>query len=172
MSGVVWTVDDAQVRESGGVRSTRAASSLSSRVYASHAWLLRLGLTNGNQPPMTPGDHLQPHTTFDLALVKEFGERFSVNLQAINVANRRVLLDNRFTFVARILSNRAKFSCNCGIAFAIDSRPLCGFLGIASLPSPEGRVAQTKRSMAHPGNSGKRANCQSASLFFELFTEI
>ena len=47
---------------------------------------------------MTPGDHLEPHTTFDLALGKGFGERFSVDLQAINVANRRVLLDNSFTF--------------------------------------------------------------------------
>jgi len=47
---------------------------------------------------MAPGDHLQPHTTFDLALSREFRERFTVNLQAINVANRRVLLDNSFTF--------------------------------------------------------------------------
>jgi len=56
------------------------------------------GFTNGDAPPMAPGDHLQPHTTFDLALSKEFRERFIVNLQAINVANRRVLLDNSFTF--------------------------------------------------------------------------
>lgn len=56
------------------------------------------GFTNGDAPQMAPGDHLQPHTTFDLALRKEFGERFTVNLQAINVANRRVLLDNSFTF--------------------------------------------------------------------------
>lgn len=54
------------------------------------------GFTNGD--PTLPGDHLQPHTTFDLALSKEFRERFTVNLQAINVANRRVLLDNSFTF--------------------------------------------------------------------------
>jgi outer membrane receptor protein involved in Fe transport len=56
------------------------------------------GFTNGNAPQMAPGDHLQPHTTFDLALSREFRERFTVNLQAINVANRRVLLDNSFTF--------------------------------------------------------------------------
>jgi len=56
------------------------------------------GFTNGDAPQMAPGDHLQPHTTFDLALSKEFHERFTVNLQAINVANRRVLLDNSFTF--------------------------------------------------------------------------
>ena len=56
------------------------------------------GFTNGGAPQMAPGDHLQPHTTFDLALSREFRERFTVNLQAINVANRRVLLDNSFTF--------------------------------------------------------------------------
>jgi outer membrane cobalamin receptor len=52
------------------------------------------GFTNGNPPP----SHLQPHTTFDLSLGKSFGERFSLNVQALNVANRRVLLDNSFTF--------------------------------------------------------------------------
>jgi outer membrane cobalamin receptor len=56
------------------------------------------GFTNGDQTPENPGDHLQPHTTFDLSLSKSFGERFSVNLQSVNVANRRVLLDNSFTF--------------------------------------------------------------------------
>jgi len=56
------------------------------------------GFTNGNAPQMTPADHLQPHTTFDLGLSREFRERLTVNLQAINVANRRVLLDNSFTF--------------------------------------------------------------------------
>jgi outer membrane cobalamin receptor len=68
------------------------------RVSASTDISYASGFTNGNQPPMTPGDHLEPHTTFDLSLGKEFGERFSVNLEAINVANRRVLLDNSFTF--------------------------------------------------------------------------
>jgi outer membrane cobalamin receptor len=72
--------------------------SLPWRVSASTDISYASGFTNGNQPPMTPGDHLQPHTTFDFALGKEFGERFSCNLQAINVANRRVLLDNSFTF--------------------------------------------------------------------------
>jgi outer membrane receptor protein involved in Fe transport len=41
---------------------------------------------------------LPGHTTFDLTLGKSFGERFSVDVNAINVANRRVLLDNSFTF--------------------------------------------------------------------------
>lgn len=68
------------------------------RVSASTDVSYASGFTNGNQPPMTTGDHLEPHTTFDLSLGKEFGERFSVDLQALNVANRRVLLDNSFTF--------------------------------------------------------------------------
>jgi outer membrane cobalamin receptor len=54
------------------------------------------GFTNGNSA--VPGDHLQPHTTFDFSLGKSFGEKFSVNVQGMNVANRRVLLDNSFTF--------------------------------------------------------------------------
>ena len=56
------------------------------------------GFTNGSPSPANPGDHLQPHTTFDLSLGKNFGERVSVNVQGINGANRRVLLDNSFTF--------------------------------------------------------------------------
>jgi outer membrane cobalamin receptor len=66
------------------------------RAYASTDVYYASGFSNGN--PNIPGDHLQPHTTFDLSLGKSFGERFSANLQAINVANRRVLLDNSFTF--------------------------------------------------------------------------
>jgi hypothetical protein len=65
--------------------------------YASTDISYASGFTNGNSPP-DPNDHLAPHTTFDLSLGKSFGERFSVNVQGINIANRRVLLDNSFTF--------------------------------------------------------------------------
>ena len=64
--------------------------------YASTDVYYASGFTNGD--PTVPGEHLQPHTTFDLSLGKSFGERFSANVQAVNVANRRVLLDNSFTF--------------------------------------------------------------------------
>jgi outer membrane receptor protein involved in Fe transport len=66
------------------------------RAYVSTDVYYASGFSNGNSN--IPGDHLQPHTTFDLSLGKSFGERFSANVQAINVANRRVLLDNSFTF--------------------------------------------------------------------------
>jgi outer membrane cobalamin receptor len=64
--------------------------------YASTDVYYASGFTNGD--PGIPGDHLQPHTTFDLTIGKNFGERFSASVQGINVANRRVLLDNSFTF--------------------------------------------------------------------------
>ena len=64
------------------------------RAYFSTDIYYASGFSNGSPPP----SHLLPHTTFDLSLGKQFGERFSLNVQAINVANRRVLLDNSFTF--------------------------------------------------------------------------
>jgi outer membrane receptor protein involved in Fe transport len=64
------------------------------RSYMSADVCYASGFANGDPPP----EHLQPHTTFDLSLGKSFGENFSVNVQGINVANRRVLLDNSFTF--------------------------------------------------------------------------
>jgi outer membrane receptor protein involved in Fe transport len=66
------------------------------RVNASADAYYASGFSNGD--PTIPGDHLQPHTTFDLMLGKSFGENVSVSLQAMNIANRRVLLDNSFTF--------------------------------------------------------------------------
>ncbi|HEY6944116.1 MAG TPA: TonB-dependent receptor [Candidatus Acidoferrum sp.] len=72
--------------------------SLPWRVSASIDVSYASGFADGDALQMAPGDHLQPHTTFDLALRKEFRERLTVNLQAINVANRRVLLDNSLTF--------------------------------------------------------------------------
>jgi outer membrane cobalamin receptor len=62
--------------------------------YASTDVYYASGFSNGNPPP----SHLQGHTTFDLSLGKNFGERLSVSVSGINVANRRVLLDNSFTF--------------------------------------------------------------------------
>jgi hypothetical protein len=70
--------------------------SLPWRITASTDVYYGSGFANGD--PNIPGDHLQPHTTFDLLLGKTFGESFSANVQCTNCANRRVLLDNSFTF--------------------------------------------------------------------------
>lgn len=42
--------------------------------------------------------HLPGHTTFDLSLGKSFTERLTVSVTALNLANRRFLLDNSTTF--------------------------------------------------------------------------
>jgi len=66
------------------------------RSYASTDVYYGSGFSNGNAN--LPGDHLQPHTTFDMTLGKDFGERVSLSVTGLNVGNRRVLLDNSFTF--------------------------------------------------------------------------
>jgi outer membrane cobalamin receptor len=55
------------------------------------------GFTNGDAVPGGP-DHLPGHTTFDVTAGKEFGERFSLSVTALNVANRHLLIDNSLTF--------------------------------------------------------------------------
>ncbi len=64
------------------------------RSYASTNVYYGSGLTNGNPPPA----YLPPHTSFDLSVGKNFGERFSASLNALNVANRHLLTDNSLTF--------------------------------------------------------------------------
>ncbi len=64
------------------------------RSYASSDVYYASGFANGNPPPQ----HLPGHATFDLSVGKAFGERLSVAVSAMNVANRRVLLDNSLTF--------------------------------------------------------------------------
>ncbi len=51
------------------------------------------GFTDGTGPAHLPG-----HTTVDLMLGKTVNERWSVSINALNVANRRFLLDNSPTF--------------------------------------------------------------------------
>jgi len=56
------------------------------------------GFTNGMPDAQYPGDYLPQHTTFDLAVGKRFHEKYSVAVNALNIGNRRVLLDNSLTF--------------------------------------------------------------------------
>jgi hypothetical protein len=63
------------------------------------------GFTNGNGPAVTGVapccsslDYLPRHTTFDLSAGKNFGEKLSVSVTGLNVANRRVMLDDSLTF--------------------------------------------------------------------------
>lgn len=66
--------------------------------YASTNVYYGSGFTNAFPGQPYPGDYLLQHSTFDLTLGKDFGDRFSASLSALNIANRRVELDNSVTF--------------------------------------------------------------------------
>jgi hypothetical protein len=68
------------------------------QAYASTNVYYGSGFTNGLPDAQYPGNYLPGHTTFDLSLGKSFGEKYSLSVTALNVANRRVLLDNSLTF--------------------------------------------------------------------------
>jgi hypothetical protein len=68
------------------------------RSFASTNVYYGSGFSNAFPGQPYPGDHLPQHTTFDLSVGKDFGERFSASLNALNVGNRRVDLDNSQTF--------------------------------------------------------------------------
>jgi outer membrane receptor protein involved in Fe transport len=68
------------------------------QAYASTNVYYGSGFHNGFPNAQYPGNYLPGHTTFDLSLGKSFAEKYSVSVTALNVANRRVLLDNSVTF--------------------------------------------------------------------------
>lgn len=60
---------------------------------------LRENLYYGSGFPNNGGPaRLPQHSTFDLSIGKSVGESWSFSVQAMNVANRRFLLDNSLTF--------------------------------------------------------------------------
>jgi TonB dependent receptor/Carboxypeptidase regulatory-like domain/TonB-dependent Receptor Plug Domain len=74
-------------------------ASLPWQAFASTNVYYGSGFHNGAfNPPTVPNEYLPQHTTFDLSLGKSFAEKFTVSVTAINVANRRVELDNSLTF--------------------------------------------------------------------------
>ena len=73
--------------------STGFVLNLPGRSYASTNVRYGSGFLDGEGP-----NHLPGHTLIDLSLGKGFGEDWLVAIQAVNVANRRFLLDNSNTF--------------------------------------------------------------------------
>jgi TonB dependent receptor/Carboxypeptidase regulatory-like domain/TonB-dependent Receptor Plug Domain len=70
------------------------------------------GFFNGNGPTAADPsaccsalDYLPAHTTVDLSIGKDFGEKFSISASGLNVGNRRVMLDNSLTFGGFHFSN-------------------------------------------------------------------
>lgn len=73
-------------------------ASLPWRVFASTNIYYGSGFSNGDPNEQYPGNYLPQHTTFDLSAGKTFRESVTVSVTSLNVANRRVLLDNSLTF--------------------------------------------------------------------------
>ena len=70
------------------------------------------GFSNGNGPAVTGVapccsalDYLPAHTTVDLSVGKDIGENFTISASALNVGNRRVMLDDSLTFGGFHFSN-------------------------------------------------------------------
>jgi len=71
------------------------------KTYASTNVYYGSGFTNGlygTPQDQYPGPYLPSHTTFDFAIGKTFAEKFTISANSVNVANRRVQLDNSLTF--------------------------------------------------------------------------
>jgi hypothetical protein len=68
------------------------------RAYFSSNVYYGSGFSNGFPGAPYPGNYLPQHTTFDLSLGKDFGERFTASLTALNVANRRAEYDSSVTY--------------------------------------------------------------------------
>ncbi len=77
-----------------------ANGSLPWQAFASTNVYYGSGFTNGMPNAEYPGPYLPQHTTFDISLGKSFGEgdKYRLSVTGLNVANRRVLLDNSLTF--------------------------------------------------------------------------
>jgi outer membrane receptor protein involved in Fe transport len=79
-------------------------ASLPWRAYAAANVYYGSGFTNGQYCPASSCNpivtnlYLPGHWTVDLSLGKSFGEHFTASLNALNIANRRLLIDNSVTF--------------------------------------------------------------------------
>jgi outer membrane receptor protein involved in Fe transport len=69
------------------------ALTLPGNAWATPAYQFGSGFLNGNGPT-----HLPPHSTFDLAIGKDFGRALTLSVNAVNIANTRYLLDTSNTF--------------------------------------------------------------------------
>ena len=68
------------------------------RAFTSVNFSYGSGFHNGTPDSRYPDPYLPDHTSFDLSVGKSFGQNTSLSINALNLANRRTLLDNSLTF--------------------------------------------------------------------------
>ena len=81
------------------------------------------GFTNGEPDAQYPGAYLPSHTSVDLSLGKSFGENdaYRISVTALNLANRRVLLDNSLTFGGFHYNTRGRSTSSSAISSTIET---------------------------------------------------
>lgn len=85
--------------------STVVHADLPRRIWASGTVAYGSGFLDGDGP-----GHLPAHTTLDLAFGKSFGESLTLQLSALNLTNRRYLIDNSNTFGGTHWANPRRIS--------------------------------------------------------------
>ncbi|MGB9069141.1 MAG: TonB-dependent receptor, partial [Candidatus Acidiferrales bacterium] len=98
--------DQRNTFNAGGFANLPWASFASANVYYGS------GFSNGDQGyPESPFQrpYLPGHAQLDLAAGKNFGERFSVAVNALNIANSHLLIDNSLTFGGFHYNNPREF---------------------------------------------------------------
>jgi outer membrane receptor protein involved in Fe transport len=73
--------------------STGFRSTLPWRSWISGNFSYGSGFLDGDGP-----SHLPTHATYDISMGKDFGEKWSLQLSALNLANHRYMIDNSNTF--------------------------------------------------------------------------
>ena len=68
------------------------------RLFAAANVYYGSGFSNGSPNAQFPDAYLPGHASIDLSLRKDLGEKFSLAVNALNVANRHLLVDNSLTF--------------------------------------------------------------------------
>ena len=94
-----WTMTNGTLSTWG--RKSPFRGEVSCRAMCTTARASTMGMVPCSQvgaPCCSSLDYLPPHTTVDLSLGKDFGESFSMSVSGLNVANRRVMLDDSLTF--------------------------------------------------------------------------
>ena len=94
--------------------------------------VLRIGIQQRERPGSsravpccTALDYLPQHTTIDLSLGRNFGDNLSASITGLNIANRRVMLDDSLTFGGFHFNNPREILSNCATVFTIEDRGGC-----------------------------------------------
>jgi outer membrane receptor protein involved in Fe transport len=87
--GDKFLLDHDQRNTASAVLSLR----LPHNMWATPAYQFGSGFLNGDGPA-----HLPPHSTFDLSIGKQIGEKWTVSANAVNIGNSRYLMDTSNTF--------------------------------------------------------------------------